>query len=181
MFVSITAICDLHNFLPCSPPDFYKSCWGAAELQPYWSVDYPEWQYARHCLSLINLTLLFHTKHRMSQEEKLCLDFATYTEMTLLRKTPIHTHTNPKNTELYLYVYVFRKDSETTAVFQIEFMSNDNRIIECFGFERTLKIISFLKDHLLPAPCYVQGHLPLQQVVQNPIQTGLEHFHNFSR
>lgn len=61
-----------------------------------------------------------------------------------------YTHTNPKNTELYLYVYVFRKDSETTAVFQIEFMSNNNRIIECFGFERTLKIISFLKDHLLP-------------------------------
>lgn len=106
MFVPIKVICDLHNFLPCSSPDFYKSCWGAAELQPYWSVDYPEWQYARHCLSLINLTLLFPTKHRMSQEEKLCLDFATYTEMTLLRKTPIHTQKPQKHRAVFICVCI---------------------------------------------------------------------------
>ena len=42
-----------------------------------------------------------------------------------------------------------------------------------------------LKDHLVPIPCPGQGHLPLDQVVPNPVQRGLEHFqgwgtHNFS-
>ena len=32
-----------------------------------------------------------------------------------------------------------------------------------------------LKDHLIPAPCHEQGHLPLHQVAQSPIQPGLGH------
>ncbi|KAK4822675.1 hypothetical protein QYF61_019042 [Mycteria americana] len=50
---------------------------------------------------------------------------------------------------------------------------------EWFGLEGTLKIIWF------QAPCHGQGHLPLDQVAQSPIQPGLEHFqgwdiHSFS-
>jgi len=33
-----------------------------------------------------------------------------------------------------------------------------------------------LKDLLVPIPCHGQGHLPLDQVTQSPIQHGLEHF-----
>ena len=32
-----------------------------------------------------------------------------------------------------------------------------------------------LKDLPVPLPCHGQGHLPLDQVVQSPIQPGLEH------
>jgi len=32
-----------------------------------------------------------------------------------------------------------------------------------------------LKDHLVPPPLPWQGYLPLDQVVQSPIQPGLEH------
>uniref|UniRef100_A0A8C3PLQ6 Uncharacterized protein n=1 Tax=Calidris pygmaea TaxID=425635 RepID=A0A8C3PLQ6_9CHAR len=54
-----------------------------------------------------------------------------------------------------------------------------HRIIEWFGLEGTLKIIEF------QTPCHGQGHLPLDQVAQSPIQPGLEHLqgwgsHNFS-
>jgi len=31
------------------------------------------------------------------------------------------------------------------------------------------------KDHLVQGPCHGQGHLPLDQVAQSPIQPGLEH------
>ena len=53
------------------------------------------------------------------------------------------------------------------------------RITEQFGYERTLKITEF------QLPCPGQGHLPLDQVAQSPIQPGLEHLqgwgiHNFS-
>ena len=53
-----------------------------------------------------------------------------------------------------------------------------HRIIEWFGLEGTLKIIWF------QPPCHGQGHLPLDQVAQSPIQPGLEHCqgwgsHNF--
>jgi len=42
-----------------------------------------------------------------------------------------------------------------------------------------------LKDYLVPTPCHGQGHLPLDQVSQSPMQPGLEHFqgggiHSFS-
>jgi len=42
-----------------------------------------------------------------------------------------------------------------------------------------------LRDHVVPTHCYGQGHLPLDQVAQSPIQPGLEHLqggdvHNFS-
>jgi len=42
-----------------------------------------------------------------------------------------------------------------------------------------------LKDHLVPTPSCRQGHLPLDQVAQSPIQPGLEGFqgggiHNLS-
>ena len=42
-----------------------------------------------------------------------------------------------------------------------------------------------LKDHLVPPPCHGQGHLPLAQVAQSPVQPGLEPFqgggsHSFS-
>jgi len=42
-----------------------------------------------------------------------------------------------------------------------------------------------LKDYLVQPPCHGQGHLPLDQVAQSPIQPGLEHCqgegsHNFS-
>jgi len=43
-------------------------------------------------------------------------------------------------------------------------------ITESFGLEGTLKIILF------QAPCHGQGHLPLDQVAQSPMQPGLEHF-----
>jgi len=43
------------------------------------------------------------------------------------------------------------------------------RIIEWFKLEGTLKIIQF------QLPCHGQGHLPLEQVAQSPIQPGLEH------
>ena len=42
------------------------------------------------------------------------------------------------------------------------------RIIEWFGLEGSLKIIWF------QPPCHGQGHLPLDQVAESPIQTGLE-------
>jgi len=45
-----------------------------------------------------------------------------------------------------------------------------HRIIEWFGLEGTLKIILFLP------PCHGQGHIPLDQVAQSPIQPSLEHF-----
>jgi len=32
-----------------------------------------------------------------------------------------------------------------------------------------------LKDHLVPPPRHGQGHLPLEQAAQSPIQPGLEH------
>jgi len=44
-----------------------------------------------------------------------------------------------------------------------------HRIIEQFGLEGTLQIIKF------QPPCHGQGHLPLDQVAQSPIQPGLEH------
>ena len=47
-------------------------------------------------------------------------------------------------------------------------MSRDCRIIEWFGLEGTIKIIQFQPPH------YRQGHLPLDQVAQSPIQPGLE-------
>jgi len=40
------------------------------------------------------------------------------------------------------------------------------RIIEWYGLEGTLKIIWF------QPPCHEQGHLPLDQVAQSPIQPG---------
>jgi len=43
-------------------------------------------------------------------------------------------------------------------------------ITEWFGWEGTFK------DHLVQPPCHWQGHLPLGQVVQSPVQPGLEHF-----
>ena len=43
-----------------------------------------------------------------------------------------------------------------------------NRIIEWFGLEGTLKII------WVQPPCHGQGHPPLDQVAQSPIQPGLE-------
>jgi len=49
--------------------------------------------------------------------------------------------------------------------------SQNHRIMEWFGVEGTLKIIWF------PPPCQAQGHLPLGQVAQSPIQPGLEHCH----
>ncbi|PKU41813.1 hypothetical protein llap_7886 [Limosa lapponica baueri] len=63
---------------------------------------------------------------------------------------------------------------------KLVFLANeDHRIIEWFGLEGTLKIIKF-QD-----PCREQGHLPLDQVAQSPIQSGLEQLqgwgiHNFS-
>ena len=48
------------------------------------------------------------------------------------------------------------------------FVSN-RYIIEWFGLDETFNIIWF--QH----PCYQQGHLPLDQVVQSPIQPGLGH------
>ena len=33
-----------------------------------------------------------------------------------------------------------------------------------------------LVDDLVPIPCHGQGHLPLDQVAQSPIQSGLKHF-----
>ena len=44
------------------------------------------------------------------------------------------------------------------------------RIIECFGLEGTFR------GHLAQPPCNKQGHLQLDQVVQSPIQPGLECF-----
>ena len=44
-----------------------------------------------------------------------------------------------------------------------------SQIIEWFGLEGTLKIISF------HPPCHGQGHLPPDQVAQSPIRPGLEH------
>lgn len=43
-----------------------------------------------------------------------------------------------------------------------------------------------LNDHLVPPPCHRQGHIPLGQAAQSPIQPGLEHLqgwgnHSFSR
>jgi len=46
-------------------------------------------------------------------------------------------------------------------------------ITEWFGLEGTLKIIYF------QPPCHGQGHLPLDQVAQSPIQPGLEGFGGF--
>jgi len=50
-------------------------------------------------------------------------------------------------------------------------LKNENAkgIIEWFGLEGTLKIISF------QPPCHGQGHLPVDQVAQSPVQPGLEH------
>ena len=45
-----------------------------------------------------------------------------------------------------------------------------HRSIEWFGLEGTIK------GHLLQLPCHEQGHLPLDQVAQNPIQPDLECF-----
>jgi len=44
-----------------------------------------------------------------------------------------------------------------------------NKFIEWFGLEGTLQIIWF------QLPCHGQGHLPLDQVTQSPIQHSLEH------
>jgi len=43
------------------------------------------------------------------------------------------------------------------------------RIIEWIGLEGTFK------DHLVQSPFHGQGHLPLDQVAQSPIQPALEH------
>jgi len=45
----------------------------------------------------------------------------------------------------------------------------NHRVIEWYGLEGTLKIIWF------KPPCHGQGHLPLDEVAQSPIQPGLEH------
>jgi len=42
------------------------------------------------------------------------------------------------------------------------------RIIEWFWLEETFQ------DHVVPSPCYRQGHLLLDQAARNPIQPGLE-------
>jgi len=54
-----------------------------------------------------------------------------------------------------------------------------HRIVERFGSEESCN------RHLVQPPCHGQGHLPLDQVAQSPIQPGLEHcqgggIHNFS-
>ena len=41
---------------------------------------------------------------------------------------------------------------------------------------RTVCVAKKLIDHLVALPCHGQGHLPLDQVAQRPIQPGLEHF-----
>jgi len=46
---------------------------------------------------------------------------------------------------------------------------NGYRITEWIGLEGTLKTIQF------QALCHSQGHLPLDQVSQSPIQPDLEH------
>jgi len=56
-----------------------------------------------------------------------------------------------------------------TFLFSCLFEALYYRIVEWFGFEGTLSIISF------QSPCHRQGHLPLDQVAQSPIQPGLEH------
>ena len=58
-------------------------------------------------------------------------------------------------------------------------MAEYHRITEWFGLEGTLKILQF------QPPCRGQGHLPLDQVAQSPMQHDLEHFqgggiHSFS-
>ena len=45
----------------------------------------------------------------------------------------------------------------------------EHRIVEWFGLGGTLKIIQF------QTPCHGQGHLPLDQVAQSPVQPGLGH------
>ena len=45
-----------------------------------------------------------------------------------------------------------------------------NQILECFGLERTFR------GHLAQPPCSEQGHIPLDQVAQSPIQPDLECF-----
>ena len=43
-------------------------------------------------------------------------------------------------------------------------------------FHRMVWVGRGLYDHPVPTPCYRQGHLPLDQVAQSPIQPGLECF-----
>ena len=64
-------------------------------------------------------------------------------------------------------------------IWWVSFSLIKHRIIEWFGLEGTLKIIWF------QAICHGQGHLPVDQVAQSPIQPGLEHcqgggIHSFS-
>ncbi|KAM4790430.1 uncharacterized protein ACIQIH_003598 isoform 1-T1 [Cyanocitta cristata] len=47
-------------------------------------------------------------------------------------------------------------------------------ITEWFGFEGTLRIIEF------QPPYHGQGHLPLHQIAQSPIQPDLQHFQEWS-
>ena len=65
------------------------------------------------------------------------------------------------------------------SITKIASLSYNHRIIEWFGLEGTLKIT------WIQPPCHEQGHLPLDQVAQSPIQPGLQHFqgggiHSFS-
>jgi len=46
-------------------------------------------------------------------------------------------------------------------------------MIECFGLEETIK------GHLVQPPCNGQGHLPLDQVAQSPVQPNLECFYEW--
>jgi len=52
----------------------------------------------------------------------------------------------------------------------IKINHKNNRIIDWFGLEGTFR------GHLVQSPCHGQGHLPLDQVAQSPVQSGLVHF-----
>jgi len=77
----------------------------------------------------------------------------------------------------YSYIFFFPEAAEAQSLMHFQMyalccycLCTGNRTIECFGLEGTFR------GHLAQPPCSEQGHLPLDEAAQSPVQPGLECF-----
>ena len=101
----------------------------------------------------------------------------TYTEINAGSRVSLHLHYQtcptfaphpfPRN----VYEHKCLKQAQTNACSyqQWDIWVENHRITGWLGLEGTLKLIQF------QPPCHGQGHLPLDQVAQSPVQPGVEH------
>lgn len=68
--------------------------------------------------------------------------------------------------------------------YRLSLPSGKNSISLCSRNDRLqnhsmVSVRGCLIDHLIPIPCREQGHLPVEQVAQSPVQLVLLHFHEW--